>query len=570
MESAEIEAIKSRFYTLPAPTAAEIGALMVDLGDVTCKCDNLERKKSIIDFMNEVGVTSMEKNEVGEYTYPAVIAEVRVRDGIKVRDGIACIAPVCLCEAIKQLSEENPELSSHVRVPVMPLKRAYDLTKPSDDLELKAMIAGICRGEGNREIIKVFIKYYIIKKATEDPKFKEKIIDWFNSPAERLPHGLVKELLEYLHDLGINVREWTIKDALYGLRLSSSNEILEILGIEVKGSSANINCVEYDYVQSSLKKLSITDMGTAQKYTEVLCMLTEGELKALLNIAENTECGGRLKVLFERGASADDLRGLIGECSDKSASEGEETKASQTGGTKVVEVSKPEVKVRERIEEPVKAEEGEARFELRPRTLVDIEVRCVGPNADEDDRCKAVKAFVDFALGRSPPDKFLELFDAIAPTKFVEPTGSDFKGIKGTINKLLRAYGVKHVEQITDLYTREGPNKLLNNALGGDFQSLIEYLKLVVEKVMGNANGESREALRNLHTILSNIAQLSPGALNEYAWVLIDATNAIKGRYSWGTFLVDLATQLNLDPEEVCIRLAEAGRRKRGKGGTPY
>jgi len=239
-------------------------------------------------------------------------------------------------------------------------------------------------------------------------------------------------------------------------------------------------------------------------------------------------------------------------------------------GTKVVEVSKPEVKVRERIEEPVKAEEGEARFELRPRTLVDIEVRCVGPNADEDDRCKAVKAFVDFALGRSPPDKFLELFDAIAPTKFVEPTGSDFKGIKGTINKLLRAYGVKHVEQITDLYTREGPNKLLDDALGGDFQSLIEYLKLVVEKAMGNANGETKETPRNLHTILSNIAQLSPGALNEYAWVLIDATNAIKGRYSWGTFLVDLATQLNLDPEEVCIRLAEAGRRKRGKGGTPY
>jgi hypothetical protein len=148
--------------------------------------------------------------------------------------------------------------------------------------------------------------------------------------------------------------------------------------------------------------------------------------------------------------------------------------------------------------------------------------------------------------------------------KFVEPTGEDFVAVKGTINKLLRAYGIKNADKVVELYTLEGLGKLLDKALGGDFQSLIEYFRVVTEKVMGNAAGKAKEALKNLHALLTNIAQLDPGALNEYAWVLVDATNAIRGRLSWGTFLVGLATQLNLNPEEVCIRLAEMGR-KRGK-----
>jgi len=567
----ETEAIKSEFFSLPAMIAAEIAALMVDLGDVMCRCNNPELKKSIIDFLNEVAVAAREIGRIGDYPYPVVLAEVKARDGARVRDALVCVAPSCLCEAIKQLSDEDPKFMSYVRVPVVPLEGAYDLTNPSEELKLRAIVTGVCRGEGKREIIEVFTKYYIIKKATADPKFREDVINWLRDPQERLPYGLAKELLNYLRSLGIGVSEWTVKDALYGIRIHQSNALLSALGVEVKASSAPTitNCARYADIQSLIKKLGATDMATAQRYAEVLCMLTEGELKALLDIAEG-ECGGRLKSMLERGASAEDIRSLITECME---SEVKEVEVPIEEG-KPVEAAKPEVRLEAKPEVvagvTAKPEAGEVEFELKPRTLIDIKVNCVGPNADETDECKFVKAATDFALGRSPPDKFLQLFDTIAPTKFVEPTGEDFVAVKGTITKLLRAYGVKNADRVAELYTLEGLNKLLDNALGGDPKALIEYLKAVVEKAMTNANGETKETLKSFHAILTNIAQLDPGTLNEYAWVLIDATNAIKGRLTWSTYVAGLATQLNLDPEDVCTRLAEAGRRKGSKVGPPY
>jgi hypothetical protein len=556
---AETETTKSKFYILPALTATEIGALMVDLGDVACRCNDPERKRNIIDFLNDIAVTAREIGKTGDYTYPVVLAKVKVKDGLKVRDALACVAPACLCEAIKQLSDEDPKFMSYVRVPVAPLEGVYDLTKPSDELELKAIVTGVCRGEGDKEIIEAFAKYYIIKKANADPKFREEIIDWLTNPQERLPHGLARELMDYLHKLGIYVRERGIYEPLYDIRLRQSNVLLSALGAEVKASPAPTitNCVRYDLVTALLKKLGVTDMGTAQKYAEVLCILTDRELRALLDIAEG-ECGERLKSMLERGASAEDLRSLITECAEPEVREVE----VPIEASKPVEVetkAKPEV----RVTKP-EVETEEVEFELKPRTLIDIKVNCIGPNADETDECKFVKAAANFALGWSPPDRFLQLFDAIAPMKFVEPTGEDFVAVKGTITKLLRAYGIKNADKVVELYTLEGLGKLLDKALGGDFQSLIEYFRVVTEKVMGNAAGKAKEALKNLHALLTNIAQLDPGALNEYAWVLVDATNAIRGRLSWGTFLVGLATQLNLNPEEVCMRLAEIGR-KRGK-----
>jgi hypothetical protein len=280
--------------------------------------------------------------------------------------------------------------------------------------------------------------------------------------------------------------------------------------------------------------------------------------------------------MLERGASADDLRSLITECAEPKVSEvetpAEEGKPVETEAKPEVRLEvKPQAAVPEaRVAKPEVAEAKEGEFELKPRTLIDIKVNCIGPNADETDECKAVKAFADFALGYAPPDRFLQLFGAIAPTKFPEPAGEDFNAVKDTINKLLRAYGVKNADKVAELYTLEGLNKLLDKALGGDPKALIEYLRVVVEKVTSNAGGETKDVLKSLHAILSNIAQLDPGTLNEYAWVLIDATNAIRGRFGWGTYVAGLATQLNLDPEEVCTRLAEAGRRKGGKGEPPY
>jgi len=475
----ETETTMGRFYTLPTMSVAEIGALMVDLGDVVCRCNDPELRKSIIDFLNEVGVTAEEKGEAGDYTYPVVLAEVKARDGAKVREGVVCIAPACLCEAIKQLSDEDPKLMSHVRVPVVPLESVYDLTKPSDGLKLRAIITGVCRGEGNREVIKAFAKYYVVRRANEDPKFREKLVGWLRDPMANMPYGLAEELLEYLHELGIYVRERAVRETLYGIRLSG--ELANALGIEVKAgsTSAITNCADYAYVQSLIKKLNITDIGTAQKYTEVLCMLTKSELESLLSIAEG-ECGGRLKSMLERGASAEDLRSLITECTEPEVKEVEVP--AEEGKPVEVETkaeAKPEVRLEVKpqaaaLEAKVAKPEvgaGESEFELKPRTLIDIKVNCVGPNANEDDRCKAVKAFVDFALGRSPPDKFLELFGAIAPERFPEPAGEDFNAVKGTITKLLRAYGVRNADKVVELYTLEGLNKLLDKALGGDPKS---------------------------------------------------------------------------------------------------
>jgi hypothetical protein len=456
------ETIKSRFFSLPAMAATEIAAQMVDLGDVMCRCNNSELKRNITDFLTDIAVTAMEVGRAGDYTYPVVLAEVKAKDGAEVRDGVVCVAPSCLCEAIKQLSDENPELMSHVRMPVVPLEGIYDLTKPNEELEFKAIVTGVCRGEGDKEIIEVFARYYIIRRAKEDLKFREDVINWLSDPVGRLPYGLAREFMEYVHKLGIYVRERAVREALYSIHLRQSSALLSALGAEVKpGPTPTItNCVDYTYVQSLIRKLGITDMGVAQ----VLCILTKSELESLLNIAEG-ECGGRLKSMLERGASAEDLRSLITECTEP---EVKEVEVSIEEG-KPVEAAKPEV--RPEVGVTAKPETGEGEFELKPRTLIDIKVNCVGPNADETDECRATKAFVDFALGRSPPDKFLQLFDTIAPTKFPEPTGEDFVAVKGAITKLLRAYGVKNADKVAELYTLEGLNKFLDNALGGDPKS---------------------------------------------------------------------------------------------------
>jgi hypothetical protein len=496
------EAVRSRFFSLPAMAVTEIAARMVDLGDVACKCDNPELKRSIIDFLNEVAVTAREVGGVGDYTYPVVLAEVKVRDGVRVRDGVVCVAPACLCEAIRQLGDEDPRFMSYVRVPVALLEGVYDLARPGDGLRLRAIVTGVCRGGGDREVIGAFVRYYIIRRASEDPRFREGIINWLSGPEGRLPYGLVKELLNYLRGLGVGVSEWSIKDVLYGIRLHQSSALLGDLGVVVKAGPAPAitNCVRYDYVQSLIRKLGVTGMDTAQRYAEVLCILTEGELRALLKLAEG-ECGGRLRSMLERGASAEDFRSLITECTEPKVSEVE---APIEGGKPVVRPgakSKPEV------------EAGEVGFELKPRTLIDIKVNCVGPNADETDECRATKAFVDFALGRSPPNRFLQLFNAIAPARFPEPVGEDFVAVKDTISKLLRAYGVRNAVGVAELCTLKGVAGLLDKALGGDFQSLIEYFRVVVERAVGNADGEAKEALKHLHALLTNIAKHGPGVL---------------------------------------------------------
>jgi hypothetical protein len=605
-----IELVGSDFYRFqPVLSIAEIGQRLVDLGDVVCRCDDERLKKSLVDFANEIAMTSMEEGGAGDFTFPAVIAEVKVRgaNGL-VRDGVVCIAPSCLCEAVREVWQTDPELAAYVRMPVAPLKRVYDLTKPGDEVELKAMVAGVCRGEGKREVVEAFAKFYIVKRAMENPKFRDEITDWLRYK-EKLPWGLIDDIIKYLRALRLRVSEKTVSRALEQLRLTSRSELLKIFGVEVEGEDVKVHCALPEVANAILRKLDLQPGG---KYLSIICALSKREVEKLNGLIDKDEkLRERVKdLLVSEGANVDSLRGLIreylgevgvgGAVSEGGSREievGEAEKEAEAGEVEVpIETSKSEVETGEGVKRPevaeaevvepgvkveakpevgrgvLRGETGIAPNGLRARTIVDIKVNCVGPNADETDECRFVRAAADLAMARGDAGKFFELLDIIASRVFVAPLKEegDYAYIRGTITRLLRAYGIKHVDKIVELYTPPKPNKLLDDALGGDFQNLIEYLKLVVEKAMINANGESREALRNLHTILSNIAQLSPGALNEYAWVLIDAINAIRGRFSWGTHVVGLATQLNLDPEIICTELAEAGRRKRNKGETSY
>jgi len=606
--AAAIELVRSYFYRFqPVLSIAEIGAKLVDLGDVVCRCDDERLKKSLVDFANEIAVTSMEEGGPGDFTFPTVIAEVKVEgaNGL-VKDGIVCIAPSCLCEAVREVWQTDPELAAYVRVPVAPLDKVYDLTKPGDEVELKAMVAGVCRGEGKREVVEAFAKFYIVKRAMENPKFRDEITDWLRYK-EKLPWGLIDDIIKYLRTLRLRVSEKTVSRALEQLRLTSRSELLKIFGVEVEGEDVKVHCALPEVANAILRKLDLQPSG---EYLKLICALSAREVERLNSLVSKDEkLRERVKdLLVSEGANVDSLRGLIreylgevgvgGVVSEGGSGEievGEAEKEAEAGEVEVpIETSKSEVETGEGVKRPevagAKVEKLGVKVEAKPevgkgvlrggampnglraRTIVDIKVNCIGPNANETDECRFVRAAADLAMARGDAGKFFELLDAIASRVFVAPLKEegDYAYIRGTITRLLRAYGIKHVDKIVELYTPPKPNKLLDDALGGDFQSLIEYLKLVVEKAIGNANGESREALRNLHMILSNIAQLSPGALNEYAWVLIDATNAIRGRFSWGTHVVGLATQLNLDPEIICTELAEAGRRKRNKGETSY
>jgi hypothetical protein len=73
-------------------SVAEIGARLVDLGDVVCRCNNDDFRREVLDYMLDIASAL---REGGEYTLPVVVAEVRVRDvnGF-VQSGVVCIAPI--------------------------------------------------------------------------------------------------------------------------------------------------------------------------------------------------------------------------------------------------------------------------------------------------------------------------------------------------------------------------------------------------------------------------------------------------------------------------------------------
>ncbi len=126
----------SGFFEAGRLTVAELGERLVDLGGFSCRCSNDDFRREVLDYMLDIANAL---GEGGEYTLPVVIAEVRVR-GVNgfVQSGIVCIAPSCICEAIRELWRTDRDLANHVKVAVSPLKKVYDLTKPSEEVELRA------------------------------------------------------------------------------------------------------------------------------------------------------------------------------------------------------------------------------------------------------------------------------------------------------------------------------------------------------------------------------------------------------------------------------------------------
>jgi hypothetical protein len=163
---------KSSFFRyLNAMVVSEIGAKLIDLGGVECRCR--ESVGGYVRSMRSLARWSMRDGEVGEYFNYVIIGEVRYVDPSgAVRDGLVCLSP-CLCDAIRRLVSEEPELARYLAIAVTPLRKVYDLTRREDLLELRALAASICRAADHeavlsRDVIADFAKHYIMRRAGED------------------------------------------------------------------------------------------------------------------------------------------------------------------------------------------------------------------------------------------------------------------------------------------------------------------------------------------------------------------------------------------------------------------
>jgi hypothetical protein len=93
---------KSSFFRyMNAMVVSEIGAKLIDLGGVECRCR--ESVGGYVRSMKSLARWSMRDGEVGEYFNYVIIGEVRYVDPSgAVRDGLVCLSP-CLCDAIRRL-----------------------------------------------------------------------------------------------------------------------------------------------------------------------------------------------------------------------------------------------------------------------------------------------------------------------------------------------------------------------------------------------------------------------------------------------------------------------------------
>jgi len=95
----------------------------------------------------------------------------------------------------------------------------------------------------------------------------------------------------------------------------------------------------------------------------------------------------------------------------------------------------------------------------------------------------------------------------------------------------------------------------LGRALGGsvgDWASLNEtILKLARQRVR---DAKDIEAINTLLEIIKALKDLGPEGLGEHSWVVVRAIKAVKDG-NWYSLITDLATELELDKEELARHL---------------
>ena len=308
---------KSSFFRyMNAMVVSEIGAKLIDLGGVECRCR--ESVGGYVRSMRSLARWSMRDGEVGEYFNYIIIGEVRYTDPSgAVRDGLVCLSP-CLCDAIRRLVSEEPELARYLAIAVTPLRRVYDLTRREDLLELRALAVNICRAAGHeavlsRDVIADFTKHYIMRRAGEDEAFRSKVVDWLMH-GRSAPYGLITGFLEHLRRLGVKISEKSARYGIYHLFLTSRTELLNALGVRVKGRDVKVHCPDPESVISLLRELDLIGVNEAWRHLEALCGLSGREAEALLRFVRGSEEFRELvRARLREGVGVDELRRLISE-----------------------------------------------------------------------------------------------------------------------------------------------------------------------------------------------------------------------------------------------------------------
>jgi hypothetical protein len=552
-----------------------------------CMCDAASLR-NVVEYMSGIAREAVVSGKI--VSYPNVVIAARVRGG-----GWVCIWPPCVCRAIEELAE-TPSLARGIALTIVPVRGEFDLGKPEDLLRLRGLASIICySGSGKRETVELFVRFYLIERASRDGEFKAKVIKWLDKIGARAPYGLVPEIMNHIRRLGINVSEETIKMALAEVRYRWYRDILEKLGYKAEeaqqGESVEVKCPDIKAVDLLLKELGFENISEASVYVGVLCMLSENKLRALLKlIREDPKVKEGLKGILARGVSADDLRGFIddhlakAEASEDETEEGEAEEVPEVEGGEEEEVGEA-VGEKEDMETAGvgMVEEGGvvvARSEVggvgegnadaaakligvKPH-LTKIKYECLGDGAYESLPCMAIRS-IDEYVRRSDPGELLRasallLSEALGK---MGPAGlrANIPEFRDALTKLLTLLRVPNVGRVVDvlLYGTKFM-ELLGRALGGDVDAALEVLGIMLG---GRAN--LTEVVRGLSKLgehdLARLGRLlGDGAvvreLVNYADVVKGVLDALGGRADGYEVIDDLASRLDLDRLGLANKLA--------------